>query len=668
MQSPALMCLAALWWRRVISDTVPIESGDTLFLKSRSGSGHHIEVEGIDVRARWQERGGWQALVVEKTGGGPIHAGDSVFLKTHSGTFIDVEGVAVQARWREQETWQGFVVEKTGGGAIHPGDNVCLLSHTGHHIDVEGDSVQARWNDCGALQQLMVQKEVPSALSGGATVFLKTHVGTYIDVESQAAQARWPERELWQELVVEIDVGNSIFTGDSIFLKAHTGLHMDVEGDNVQARWHDHGKLQALTIEKSLAGPVFPGDVVFLKAPTGKYIDAQGDGLVRARWSEQGTWQSFVIEFKTTPPATTSLEAPTTPGPSTSKFLATTKAATTSFEATTTPTPTTTPFGPTTTLALASTTTTPMTPPSAELLESAAAQVIAIIAAAPNRGDALGGIVRLAFHDAGTWDGRTGGADGCVDLASPENAGLEAVVAQLSPVVTAMSGALSRADVWALAGNVAVEFGDGPAMEYEVGRHDAEDCQGHGSRLPNAELAQAHIRDVFLTRYGFTERETAALMGAHVLGRAEPTFSGYSGAWVPRNDRFSNDWFSDLLARPWEKRSFASGDRTLTQWDGPGGTMMLNTDVELAFDTLSATCNVAGGNPRRGSCPRATHAFSGAVTEFAASQDAFHVAFAPAFKKLMALGAGSLVCALPDCSTPGPDLGGGGRRRRPVPR
>jgi len=171
-----------------------------------------------------------------------------------------------------------------------------------------------------------------------------------------------------------------------------------------------------------------------------------------------------------------------------------------------------------------------MPTPSPAVLENAVAQIIAIIEAAANRGDALGGIVRLAFHDAGSWDGSTGGADGCVDLTSAENAGLEAVVAQLAPVASSVSGALSRADVWALAGNVAVEVSGGPAMEFEMGRPDAENCQGHGSRLPNAELDQAHVRDVFLTRYGLTERETAALMGAHVLGRAESGISGYDGA------------------------------------------------------------------------------------------------------------------------------------------
>jgi hypothetical protein len=94
-----------------------------------------------------------------------------------------------------------------------------------------------------------------------------------------------------------------------------------------------------------------------------------------------------------------------------------------------------------------------------------------------------------------------------------------------------------------------------------------------------------------------------------------------------------------------------------TQWNGPRNTMMLNTDIELAFDT-SGDCSSAGGRPGArqspGRCPRAGHGFSDAVTEFSTSQDAFFQAFAPAFERLLALGAESLQCVFPDCSTPGP--------------
>lgn len=271
------------------------------------------------------------------------------------------------------------------------------------------------------------------------------------------------------------------------------------------------------------------------------------------------------------------------------------------------------------------------------------------------RADLLGGIVRLAFHDAGTFDGATGGADGCVDLTLGENRGLASIIELLQPVADAASPTLSRADVWALAASVAVESAGGPQLSFSFGRVDSQTCAGHGSRLPNAELNHQHILDVFVARLGFSERQVAALMGAHVLGRAQSVNSGYEGRWVPQNHIFSNAFFRDLLVRPWNKVTRQTSEGTRTQWNGPQGTMMLNTDIEIAFDTSSG-CNRAGGRGGGGGgrCPRAGHAFSDAVTEFATDSASFFQEFGPAFQQLVNLGGGSLQCAFGDCSTPGP--------------
>lgn len=269
--------------------------------------------------------------------------------------------------------------------------------------------------------------------------------------------------------------------------------------------------------------------------------------------------------------------------------------------------------------------------------------------------DILGGIVRLAFHDAGTFDAAsgTGGADGCVELGAAANRGLEPIVGVLEPAVSAVQGTLSRADVWALAAGMAIELAGGPNLEFRVGRIDRDACVGDASRLPSAQGDRAHIVDVFVTKLGFSERETAALMGAHVLGRAVQANSGYNGPWVPNSDRFSNDYFRDLLARPWDLRSRPNFDgEARTQWNGPAGTMMLSTDIALAFDT-SGGCTRAGGRGG-GGCPRAAGGLSAAVTEFAGGggQPLFFEAFAQAFAKLMGLGSGALACAWPDCRTP----------------
>jgi cytochrome c peroxidase len=272
-----------------------------------------------------------------------------------------------------------------------------------------------------------------------------------------------------------------------------------------------------------------------------------------------------------------------------------------------------------------------------------------------NRADLLGAIVRLAFHDAGTFDGASGGADGCVDLNAVENRGLRPITEQLETLVAGASPALSRADVWALAASVAIEAAGGPSLSFRFGRVDSQECSGHASRLPSAESDHEHIRSVFVTRLGFTERDVVALMGAHVLGRAVSANSGYEGSWVPgnQNDRFTNRFLRDLLVVPWNKvtrQDFEGMGRT--QWNGRGNTMMLNTDIELAFDT--STCNRAGGRPGGGGnrCSRASHGFSDAVTEFSTDQASFFQAFAPAFERMTALGSSSLLCAFDDCSTP----------------
>merc|ERR1712232_923784 len=237
-----------------------------------------------------------------------------------------------------------------------------------------------------------------------------------------------------------------------------------------------------------------------------------------------------------------------------------------------------------------------------------------------------------------------------------DNRGLGPIIDQLEPAVKAAAGSISRADVWVLAANMAIEFAGGPRLDFEIGRVDSSSCKDSG--LPDAERGHNHIKEVFVQRLHFTERDTAALIGAHVLGRAEMGNSGYEGPWVPRNNQFSSLFFRDLLARPWHKREHVVEGTLRTQWNGPGPTMMLNTDIEIAFDTSSG-CNHAGGRGRGfgGSCPRAAHGFSDAVTEFAAGpqgQVAFFEAFAGAFKKLTALGSQPLKCAFPDCRTPWP--------------
>jgi hypothetical protein len=274
-----------------------IRSGDTVFLKTLSGVGKHIDVEGTVVRARWESQGDWQALVIEKEGGGSVSSGDIVYLKAHTGAHIDILDESVQARWTDKGSWQALTIEKrTGHGAVLPGDDVCFKAHTGKRLDVQDDIIRARWSECGDWQTMRIDKEVDGAVFSGASIHLIAHTGTLVDVEDAAVQARWAERGDWQTFEIESYGGRAIYSGDAVFLKAHTGKFVDVQDLAVQARWSDRGTWQKLFIQKKGgSGVIMPGDTIFLRAHTQKILDIDG-AAVQARWSDRGDWQSLVIE------------------------------------------------------------------------------------------------------------------------------------------------------------------------------------------------------------------------------------------------------------------------------------------------------------------------------------------------------------------------------------
>jgi len=146
-------------------------------------------------------------------------------------------------------------------------------------------------------------------------------------------------------------------------------------------------------------------------------------------------------------------------------------------------------------------------------------------------------LVRLAWHDAGTHDARSGagGADGSIrfelELAHGANAGLVKAVNYLRPIKERYAR-ISWADVIQLAGATAIEECGGPRIPMRYGRADAEGPAKEGN-LPDAEApygdgasdAATHLRNVF-HRMGFDDREIVALSGAHTIGRAFKERSG----------------------------------------------------------------------------------------------------------------------------------------------
>lgn len=229
-------------------------------------------------------------------------------------------------------------------------------------------------------------------------------------------------------------------------------------------------------------------------------------------------------------------------------------------------------------------------------------------------------LVRLAWHASGTYDKATGtgGSNGATMRFAPEsehgaNAGLAVARSLLEPI-KAKYPWISYADLWTLAGAVAIEAMGGPEIKWQPGRVDKPDasaCTPDG-RLPDASLGAAHLRDIF-GRMGFNDQEIVALSGAHTLGRCHADRSGFVGPWTNAPTTFSSLYFKELTENKWRKKKWSG---PLQYEDRSGQLMMLPTDMALVWDRK----------------------FKPHVDRYAADEDAFFADFAAAFSKLLALG------------------------------
>ena len=259
-------------------------------------------------------------------------------------------------------------------------------------------------------------------------------------------------------------------------------------------------------------------------------------------------------------------------------------------------------------------------------------------------------LLRLAWHDAGTFDRRErawpacGGANGSirfdVEMGHGANAGLKKALGYLSPLKQKYPR-LSWADIIQLGGATAVETAGGPTLPMRYGRCDVagpEQCPKEGN-LPDAEApfgdgsrdAASHLRAVF-GRMGFDDREIVALSGAHTVGRAFAERSGtsafgygakratrYTGGcpFAPRKD--GREGLGMPGGQSWTRRWLAFDNAYFRKEyvDEPKDLLWLSTDEALHTDP----------------------GFAPHFRRYAESQDAFFEDFAAAFAKLSERGA-----------------------------
>lgn len=193
-------------------------------------------------------------------------------------------------------------------------------------------------------------------------------------------------------------------------------------------------------------------------------------------------------------------------------------------------------------------------------------------------------LLRIAFHDAMTYNptkAHPGGAVGATHFAAvrdhPANAGLPVAVGLLEPI-RAKHPSVSWADLFQLSSAVAVELAGGPKLPLKYGRVDAPAPDADGpANLPEAAppaghskfgdgsaSAAEHLRRVFTGHAGLTDQDIVALSGAHTLGRAKPSRSGFGkestkytvagpgtpggSSWTPDWLVFNNDYYVNIFA------------------------------------------------------------------------------------------------------------------------
>ncbi|WLF78304.1 heme peroxidase [Lodderomyces elongisporus] len=229
-------------------------------------------------------------------------------------------------------------------------------------------------------------------------------------------------------------------------------------------------------------------------------------------------------------------------------------------------------------------------------------------------------LVRMAFHLSGTYSkgDNTGGSYGGTMIFPPEemdfqNNGLQIARSFLDQFLYKYPW-ISRGDLWTLAGVCAVQECGGPKVEWAPGR--VNDNKGvfvpPNGRIPDGGGDGAYVRKTF-ARMGLGDRETVALIGAHVLGRCHVHNTGYDGPWGDDVNRFTNDFFQRLLQK-WHIKNWSG--RKQYEDDETNQYMMLPTDMSLKTNDY----------------------FRKYVELYAKDKKAWFDDFSAAFAKLLALG------------------------------
>ena len=137
--------------------------------------------------------------------------------------------------------------------------------------------------------------------------------------------------------------------------------------------------------------------------------------------------------------------------------------------------------------------------------------------------------------------------------------------------------------------------------KFSFGRTTVPVCAWNVGLMPDAEKGCDGLKPIFIdniyAKQGDAWALTAAISGAHTLGSAKLSASGYNGFWSNPNSGgvFDNDYYRSLAFKGWNPLLAVGGNLMKNQWQRSDKgreasaftlatpEMMLNTDMCLLY-------------------------------------------------------------------------------------
>jgi catalase (peroxidase I) len=193
--------------------------------------------------------------------------------------------------------------------------------------------------------------------------------------------------------------------------------------------------------------------------------------------------------------------------------------------------------------------------------------------------------LRLAFHDAGTYDVATGlgGAHGTIRLLDvvrrSENTGWGQHCLELLEMAREQFAGLGWADAIAIGAAAAVEKTGGPIIDVGLGRTDS-DVAPPAHKLPGG-YEDARLLKRLFQRLGLSVKDLVVLSGAHTLGHIQRrTFT--TDTYV-----FSNSYYVELLEQRGLQPRLNSDDALLEDPELRGLVELYAGDQQRFFDDFA---------------------------------------------------------------------------------